>query len=113
MFRTQHHNRWHGNNTNTIHWPRESCEIYVAHRKAPNILGAETCRKRDLVRCMNTINKTEQAKHHSNSPANDILKEPQYAELFEGLGCLPGKYYIKLDNLSHRQYTHHAKCPSR
>lgn len=36
-----------------------------------------------LVRCMNTINKAEQAKDHSNSPANDILKEPQYAELFE------------------------------
>lgn len=33
--------------------------------------------------CMNNFNKAEQAKDHSNSPANDILKEPQYAELFE------------------------------
>lgn len=53
--------------------------------------------KCDLVRCINTINKVEHAKDHSNSPANDILKEPQYAELFEGLGCLPEKYSIKLD----------------
>lgn len=72
-------------------------KFYVVHRKAPNILGAETCRKLDLVRCMNTINKAEHANDHSNLPANDILKEPQYAELFEGLGCLPGKYSIKLD----------------
>lgn len=72
-----------------------SVKFYVVHRKAPNILGAETCRKLDLVRCMNTINKAEHV--HSNSPANDILREPQYAELFEGFGCLARKYSIKLD----------------
>lgn len=44
---------------------------------------------------MNTINKAEQVKDHSNSPANDILKKLQYAELFESLGYLPGKYYIR------------------
>lgn len=51
--------------------------------------------KLDLVRCMNTINKAEQVKDHSDSPANDILKKLQYAELFEGLGYLPGKYSIR------------------
>lgn len=70
-------------------------KFYVIHRKTPNILGAGTCRKPDLVRCMNTINKAEQVKDHSNSPANDILKKLQYAELFEGLGYLPGKYSIR------------------
>lgn len=48
-------------------------KFYVVHRKAPTILGADTCRKLDLVRCMNTINKAEQVKDHSNSPVNDIL----------------------------------------
>lgn len=41
---------------------------------------------------MNTINKAEQGKDHSNSPANDILMKLQYAELFEGLECLHVKY---------------------
>lgn len=75
-------------------------KFYVVHRKAPIILGADTCRKLELVRYMNItcINKSEQAKDHSNLPANDILNEPQFAELFKGLGCLSGKYSIKLDS---------------
>lgn len=61
-------------------------------KKTTKYLGADTCRKLDLVRCMNTINKAEQVKDYSNSPTNDILKKLQYAELFEGLECLPVKY---------------------
>lgn len=44
---------------------------------------------------MNTIKKAEQVKDHSNSPANDILKKLQYAELLEGLECLHVKYSIR------------------
>ena len=62
-------------------------KFYVVNRNAPNILGADTCLKLNLVRSMNTISSSE----------SDILSEPQYAELFQGLGCLPGKYSIKTD----------------
>ncbi|XP_062603460.1 uncharacterized protein K02A2.6-like [Saccostrea cucullata] len=73
-------------------------EFYVVNRNAPNILGAETCCKLDLLRCMNSIScKLGSNKDKHQSSGKDILSEPQYAELFEGLGCLPGQYSIKFD----------------
>lgn len=72
-------------------------KFYVVQREAPNILGADTCLKPDLVRSLNTINKAEQPKEYNNSEQNDVLNEPQFAELFKGLGCLPGKYSIRLE----------------
>lgn len=42
------------------------------------IFGEPTRRKLNLVRCMNTFNKAEQAMDHRNSHANGILKESQY-----------------------------------
>ncbi|XP_062579347.1 uncharacterized protein LOC134241293 [Saccostrea cucullata] len=41
------------------------------------------------------IDGSNKDKHQSSG--KDILSEPQYAELFEGLGCLPGQYSIKID----------------
>ncbi|XP_048751787.2 uncharacterized protein K02A2.6-like [Ostrea edulis] len=75
-----------------------SMKFYIVDRNAPNILGADACHKLDLVRPMNAISsKTEIVKDNLQTTGSDILSEPQYAELFEGLGCLPGKYSIKLD----------------
>ena len=72
-------------------------KFYIVDLEAPNVLGAETCKNLDLVRCV-PVNRVVTPNSLADAPVGDsILEQPEYSTLFEGLGCLPGTYSIKLD----------------
>ena len=73
-------------------------KFYIVDLEAPNVLGAETCKNLDLVRCV-PVNRVVTPNSLTDAPVGDsILEQPEYFTLFEGLGCLPGTYSIKLDS---------------
>ena len=73
-------------------------KFYIVDLEAPNVLGAETCKNLDLVRCV-PVNRVVTPNSLAGAPVGDsILEKPEYSTLFEGLGCLPGTYSIKLDS---------------
>ena len=73
-------------------------KFYIVDLEAPNVLGAETCKNLDLVRCV-PVNRVVTPNSLADAPVGDsILEQPEYSTLFEGLGCLPGTYSIKLDS---------------
>ena len=73
-------------------------KFYIVDLEAPNVLGAETCKNLDLVRCV-PVNRVVTPNSLADAPVGDsILEQPEYSTLFEGLGCLPGTYSTKLDS---------------
>ena len=48
---------------------------------------------------MNLVQRVQSVTQHEVKSENsdNILSQPEYDELFKGLGCLPGEHSIKLD----------------
>ena len=68
-------------------------KLYVVDVKSPNILGEKSCTDMNLVQRVQSV-----TQHDAKSVNSDnILSQPEYDELFKGLGCLPGEHSIKLD----------------
>ena len=57
---------------------RHNVQFYIVETKSHSVLNGETCEETDLLKRINSI-------------------EKGYPEIFEGLGCLPSTYHIKLD----------------
>ena len=68
-------------------------KFYIVDVKASPVLSAETCKELNLVKRVHEISQQNINKQFSNKLI-DIKND--YPELCEGLGCLPGKYSIKL-----------------
>jgi len=70
------------------------------HLVQPNvetILGAEACVKMNLVKRVSAVeNQTNHVKSENTGTPKDICKK--FPDIFTGLGCLPGKHHINLDN---------------
>ena len=64
-------------------WP---VEFFVVDVPAPTIVGLPTCTALDVVRRIDAVKSTQ-------SPS--LLED--YADVFEGLGELPGEYHIEVD----------------
>lgn len=62
------------------------CKFQVVQDRKPTILGGDTCEK------MGLIKKCFSVKSKENS---DLLET--YSDVFEGIGCLPGKHKIDID----------------
>ena len=68
-----------------------SCQFKIVNSRQPPLLSGETCTKMGLI-IVNVINCV-------NSPplttSQDIIVA--YQDVFDGLGCLPGEYHMKVD----------------
>ena len=64
-------------------WP---VEFFVVDVPAPTIVGLPTCTTLDVVRRIDAV-----------QPATTPALLVQYADVFEGLGEMPGQYHIELD----------------
>jgi len=64
-------------------WP---AEFFIIDESAPTIIGLPTCTALDVVRRIDTVQSTSLP-----------LLLDDYADVFEGLGELPGEYHIKVD----------------
>lgn len=62
-------------------------EFIVVKSEAKPILGIQTCEEMGLIKRVMTLNKDGEI---------NILKE--YADVFEGIGCLDGEHTIRIDN---------------
>lgn len=63
---------------------KHQIEFEITDQDVPAILGGNTCVKLGLVKRMDDV-----------QIETDVLKD--YEELFNGLGCLPGKHHIQID----------------
>ena len=63
-------------------------KFYVVEAKTHSVLSGDACKKLKLVKRLHTI---------MQSPSGSELLS-DCPELFDGLGCLPGKYAIKIDD---------------
>ena len=67
--------------------------FHVVPGKAQPLLGKAACLKLQLI---NLVYTTEsQPKEDTSSAHSDVMTE--YADVFEGLGCLPGKHTVVVD----------------
>ncbi|KAK3101540.1 hypothetical protein FSP39_004320 [Pinctada imbricata] len=71
--------------------------FYIVNLDAPNVVGAETCKKLNLVQRIHAIKSDTCSTEPVLQSLSDIYPDSDYSDLFQGLGCLPGKYSIKLD----------------
>ncbi|KAK3107438.1 hypothetical protein FSP39_014641 [Pinctada imbricata] len=70
--------------------------FYIVNLDAPNVVGAETCKKLNLVQRIHAIKSDTCSTEPVLQSLSDIYPDSDYSDLFQGLGCLPGKYSIKL-----------------
>ena len=70
-------------------------EFYIVNLDAPNVIGAKSCKFMNLVHCVRSIEANKDFSVVKN--LSTIFPGNDYADLFEGLGCLPGTHSIKLD----------------
>ena len=69
--------------------------FHVVEMEAPTILGAQTCKDLGLPARVHLL----QQQSPSKCPEGMAQKMyEQYLDLFQGLGCLPGKHTIKVDS---------------
>ena len=66
-------------------------DFYIVPGNNPTLIGLPACKLLDLVR---RVDQVEQVP--SKQTTNSLLHE--YEDVLEGLGCLPGKYHITVDN---------------
>ena len=69
--------------------------FHVVEMEAPTVLGAQTCKDLSLLARVHLL----QQQSPSKFPEGMAQKMyEQYLDLFQGLGCLPGKHTIKVDS---------------
>ena len=69
-------------------------DFYIVDSSVPSVLGGSTCRETGLIQRLYNIQTNELPKQKKDLP-QDI--ESSYKDLFEGLGCMPDTYTIKVD----------------
>ena len=69
-------------------------DFYIVDSSVPSVLGGSTCRETGLIQRLYNIQTNEFPKQKKDLP-QDI--ESSYKDLFEGLGCMPDTYTIKVD----------------
>jgi len=67
----------------------------VTEQNVQPILGLQECEKLELVKCVLQVN-VEQPVETSSSTTSSVFTE--YAEVFNGLGCLPSTHQIRVDD---------------
>ncbi len=72
----------------TVKYKKKSyfLEFIVVKSDAKPILGIKACEQMGLIKRVMTLNKSDEI---------DIFKE--YADVFEGIGCLEGEHSIRID----------------
>ncbi|MCG8047630.1 MAG: RNase H-like domain-containing protein [Candidatus Thiodiazotropha endolucinida] len=68
-------------------------DFYIVDSSVPSVLGGSTCREIGLIQRLYNIHANELPKQ--KDLPQDI--ENSYKDLFEGLGCMPDTYSIKVD----------------
>ena len=69
-------------------------DFYIVDSSVPSVLGSSTCRDIGLIQRLYNIHANEMPQQKKDLP-QDI--ESSYKDLFEGLGCMPDTYSIKVD----------------
>ena len=82
-------------------------EFYIVNLDAPNVIGAKSCKFMNLVHCVSSIEANKDFSVVKN--LSTIFPGNDYADMFEGLGYLPGTHSIKLDPKVTPEVTHLGK----